>query len=123
MPKKDFSQINTGRVSAAIDKATTKHGQQGTADKEEALQRANEMRTQGRKGCKLPRLNLSLTPDNHRFIKVLSRATGSTMCSFTNLIITQFRQEHPELEERAGEFLTFADGWEPAADEADKKED
>lgn len=117
------TNTGAGAVSAAIDKATTKYGQQGAADKEEAQRRANEMRTQGRKGCKLPRLNLSLTPDNQRFIKVLSRATGQTMCEFTNGIITQFRKEHPELEEKAGEFLTFADGWSAAGTAAGKEED
>ena len=98
---KDFSKMNTGRVSASISQATSKKGQQGKASEQEAKERANELRTQGRKGCKAVRINMAFTPDNHEFVKVMAKITGQTMTEFTNQVITQYRQEHPEIFEQA----------------------
>lgn len=101
MAKKDFSKINTGRVSASIAQATSKKGQQGKASEQEAMERANELRTQGRKGCKAVRINMAFTPDNHEFVKVMAKISGQTMTEFTNYVIAQYRQEHPEIFEQA----------------------
>ena len=105
MAKKDFSTINTSRVAGAIDKATAKKGQQGTADAAEATERAQDMRTQGRKGCKATRINMAFTPENHQFIKLMAKATGHTMTEYTNYVIAAYRNEHPEFMEQAGQFL------------------
>lgn len=99
--KKDFSGINTGRVYNAIEQATSRKGQQGTASPQEQAERASELRTQGRKGCKAVRINMAFTPENHQFIKVLARISGQTMTEFTNLVIEKYREEHPELYEEA----------------------
>ena len=103
--KKDFGSINTSRVFGAIDKATAQKGQQGTADAAEAEERAQELRTQGRKGCKATRINMAFTPDNHRFIKTMAKATGHTMTEFTNIVIAAYQKEHPEFLEQAQNFL------------------
>lgn len=104
---KDFSKMQTGRVFNTISQATTNYGQQSTASEEEKAERAATGRTQGRKGCKKEgqRLNLLLETDNHEFIKVMSKATGRTMTDFTNLIISAYRREHPEILEQAKTFL------------------
>lgn len=102
---KDFSGINTGRVYENIETATAEHKHQGTASPQEQAQRKAEMRTQGRKGCKLARINLAFSPDNHEFIKVMARATGRSMTEFTNLVIDAYRAEHPEMLEQARAFL------------------
>ena len=49
--KKDFAGMNTGRVYGAIEQATSRKGQQGTASPQEAATRAASLKTQGRKGC------------------------------------------------------------------------
>lgn len=103
--KKDFSGVNTGRVYEAIEKGTSKKGQQGTASPQERAERLKEMKTQGRKGCKASRINLAFSPDNYEFIKVLSKASGRNMTEFTNAIIAAYRNEHPELLEQARGFL------------------
>jgi hypothetical protein len=105
MAKKDFSNISTGRVFGAIEQATSEKGQQGTASPQEAQERMEQLKTQGRKGCKAIRINMAFTPSNHEFIKVLARATGRTMTDFTNLVIEAYRNEHPELMEQAHTFL------------------
>ena len=38
--KKDFAGMNTGRVYGAIEQATSRKGQQGTASPQEAAERA-----------------------------------------------------------------------------------
>ncbi len=103
--KKDFAGMNTGRVYGAIEQATSRKGQQGTASPQEVQERREQMKTQGRKGCKAIRINMAFTPSNHEFIKVLARATGHTMTDFTNIIIEAYRKEHPELMEQANTFL------------------
>ena len=103
--KKDFSGINTGRVYDAIEQATSRKGQQGTASPQEAVARAAALRTQGRKGCKAVRINMAFTPENHEFLKVMSRASGRTMTELCNLVITAYLSEHPELMGQAHAFL------------------
>ena len=103
--KKDFAGMNTGRVYDAIEQATSPKGQQGTASPQEQRERADNLQTQGRKGCKAIRINMAFTPDNHEFIKVMAKASGRTMTEFANLVIEAYRREHPEIMEKANEFL------------------
>ena len=101
MTKQDFSGINTGRIYRDIEQATAKKGQQGTASPQEASERAAQLQTQGRKGCKAVRINMAFTPDNHEFVKIMARISGQTMTEFTNHVIEQYRAEHPEIFEQA----------------------
>lgn len=103
--KKDFESINTGRVYSAIETATSRRGQQGTANPQEQAERAAELRTQGRKGCKAVRINMAFTPENHQFIKVMARISGKTMTEFANIVIERYRTEHPELYEKAKDII------------------
>lgn len=105
MAKKDFTGINTGRVYETIEQATSSKGQQGTASPQEQAERAAELKTQGRKGCKATRINMAFTPDNHEFIKVMAKASGHSMTEFTNMVIAAYRKEHPEIMEQANAFL------------------
>jgi len=99
--KKDFAGMNTGRVYGAIEQATSRKGQQGTASPQEAQERAAQLKTQGRKGCKAIRINMAFTPENHEFIKVMATISGKTMTEFANLIVERYRNEHPEIYEQA----------------------
>ena len=103
--KKDFAGVNTGRVYGAIEQATSRKGQQGTASPQEAAERAAQLKTQGRKGCKAIRINMAFTPENHEFIRVMARASGKTMTEFANLVIAAYQREHPEILAKAREFL------------------
>ena len=105
--KKDFAGMNTGRVYGAIEQATSKKGQQGTASPQEVTERQEALQTQGRKGAKAIRINMAFTPSNHEFIKVMSKATGLTMTELTNQVIEAYRNEHPEFMEKAQGFLEF----------------
>lgn len=124
MAKKKFESIDTGRPAAnqiseteggaiggevikAIEKGTHIKGRQIPASPEEARERQEEMRTQGRKGAKAPRLYLALTPSNYEFIKLMSKASGKSQGGFINYVLDTYRKEHPELMEKASDFLDF----------------
>lgn len=118
MAKKSFADINiekqdtgvsSGEVFEAAERGVSQFQQQGTASPAEQAARAAEMRTQGRKGCKLPRINLAFTPENHRFIKITSRALGMSMTEFTNLVISRYADEHPELYEKSKALIASID--------------
>ena len=99
--KKDFSGINTGRVYEAIEQATSQRAQQGTASPQEQARRRTEMKTQGRKGCELPRINMAFSPENHEFLTVMARVSGMSITNFANRIIAEYRESHSELFEQA----------------------
>ena len=117
MAKKDFGAISTNRATGGelaqtaaevftkAATATSRKGQQGEVSPAEAAERAAALKTQGRKGCKAVRINMAFTPDNYEFVKVIARAKGKTMTEFTNSIIQQYREEHPELMEKAQAFI------------------
>lgn len=83
------------------DESKKPYGHQGTAPQEEIEERAAQLRTQGRKGCKAPRINMAFTTDNHQFIKVMARITGQSMTEFLNFVVEQYRKDHPEIFEQA----------------------
>jgi len=93
------------RVSSAIAQATGRKGQQTTATPQEQTARAEAMKTQGRKGCKAVRINMAFSSSNHRFIKIMARASGRTMTEMVNLIIAGYQREHPELMDQAEVFI------------------
>jgi hypothetical protein len=99
--KKDFSKINTGRVYGVIEQATSAAGQQGAATAEERAERASTMKTQGRKGCKLQRINMAFTPENYEFISVMAKLTGKTLTGFCNYAIEKYREQNGDLYEQA----------------------
>ena len=103
--KKDFAGMNTGRVYGAIEQATSRKGQQGTASPQEAQERAAQLKTQGRKGCKAIRINMAFTPENHEFIKIMAKISGKTMTEFANLVVERYRNEHPDLYEQANAII------------------
>lgn len=48
--------------------------------------------TQGKKGQKLPRINLGFSTENHEFLRKESRKQGLTITAFINQIIDERRK-------------------------------
>lgn len=131
MAKKDFSNANTDPVYRTIAEATAeeptqeaqpveeaqeaqqpqmvlgryglyhKYTPQGSADEAEQLQRAEDMQTQGRKGCKLPRINMAFSAENHEYLKVMAGITGLSLTQLCNQIVEEHRKAHGEQYEAA----------------------
>ena len=47
--------------------------------------------TQGRKGLKVPRINMGFSPENHDWIRLRSRQRGMTITEFVNEILDRER--------------------------------
>lgn len=93
MAKKEFSPIGD-RVDATIEQSTNTKRQKPTATPEEAAERQKNFKTQGKKGCKLIRINMGFTQENHDFIKVMAKASSRTMTKLVNDIIAEYKDTH-----------------------------
>lgn len=123
MAKKDFSQVDTGRVYDMIAEATAEPEQEAqekqqkkTAHKprkmysaQEAQEFKEQMKTSGHKGVKLPRINLAFAPDVYEYIQIMSRVRGDNLTAFVNLALRQHMKEHGDLYEKAKEFRDALD--------------
>lgn len=103
MAKKDFAAEMGKRgtldtlTNTNILTVTSRKGQ-APASEEEQAQRIAEGRTQGRLGCHAPavRVNLTLTPENHHFVKVMAGISGISITKFLNDCLETYRTEHSE---------------------------
>ena len=118
MAKKDFSTMNTDRVYNTIAAATaepeqetaqeqetkTKRKERRTYTDQEAAEILQSMKTSGRKGIKLPRINLAFAPDIYEYVQIMSRVRGESMTDFVNIALRQHMTEHRDLYDKAIEF-------------------
>ena len=103
--KEDFTNLNTGRVYGAINEATKgERKPRKEYSGEEARALAQTLHTSGRKGVKLPRINLAFAPDVYDYINTMSRVRGENMTQFVNHVLTQYMEEHKDIYEKAIEF-------------------
>lgn len=127
--KKDFSKVNTNPVFDAIAAATaeplpgqiTIEGAGVEAEQEaertteprkarkgytqtEKAQFMDTLQTAGRKGCKLPRINLAFSPQVYDYVRTMARVQGVTITEFCNKIMQQHMEENRAIYEKAIEF-------------------
>ena len=50
----------------------------------EKLRRESEGKTQGRKGCRMPRINMCFSSENREYIELMSKCSGMSMGQFVN---------------------------------------
>lgn len=113
---KDFSKVNTEAVYKTIAEATaepeTQEVQEAqearkprrTYSEQEAQEALNSRQTSGKKGVKLPRINLAFTPEVYEYIKTMSRVRGESMTDFINAALQQHKDQHADIYEKAIEF-------------------
>lgn len=111
MAKKDFANVDTSSVYGTIAEATATETPEQKPHKarreytaEERKKYTEELRTSGRKGLKLERINMAFTPENYEYIQVMARVTGMTMTAFVNWALKQHREDRGEIYEKAIEF-------------------
>ena len=122
--KKDFSGINTGRVYGTIAEATAEpeqatqeaaeieqmqpaqeaRKQRKTYTEQEAAEMLQNMQTSGRKGLKLPRINLAFSPELHDYITTMSRVSGENLTQFVNHVLQEHMEAHRDVYDKAIEF-------------------
>lgn len=103
MAKKDFSQVNDVIAQATVGEGKRKPRKEYT--EQEAAEIAETMHTTGKKGIKLPRINLAFSPSNYQYIEIMSRVRGENLTQFVNKIIAEHREQHGDLYEKAQEFI------------------
>lgn len=118
---KDFSGIDAGRMYNAIHEATAKPAQDVQEAQEaqetkrqykprreyteqEKQQYMQQGKTTGRKGLKMPRINLAFAPDIYEYIQIMSRVTGQSMTDYVNTILRQYMEDHQDIYKKAVEF-------------------
>ena len=111
--KKDFSSVNTNPVYSAIAEAVEEtpaaankkqYKPRKTYSEEEAAAALDSLQTAGRKGVKLPRINLAFTPANYEFIKIMAQVRGQSLTEFVNDMLREARESHADLYQKAIEF-------------------
>lgn len=113
MAKKDFT-ANAGRVYDTIEDATAqeepkKRRKRRTYTPEEKQEIMETLKTAGRKGCGLKRINMAFVPSNYEYITCMARVTGVSMTEFTNLAIKEHMEAHKETYKQAIEFRKALD--------------
>ncbi len=103
--RKDFTQINTDPVYDTIAEATREARKERKIYTEQEAQEFKEnLQTSGRKGVKLPRINLAFSPETYDYIKTMSRARGETLTDFVNHVLKLSLEENRDVYEKALEF-------------------
>ena len=97
-------------MSIEINSDVPEKKRQKNAPKEEKTVREAEGRTQGRKGCKAPRINMAFTLENWDYLRTMSAIMGQTMTQYCNALIEKHRNENKEHFERAKEIRKEAKG-------------
>ena len=60
-----------------------------------------DMKTTGRKGLHLPRINVAFSPEVYEYVRTMSKAAGMTQTEFINKIIAEHKKGHEEIYQRA----------------------
>lgn len=97
-----FEIDNTGNVAERTEAAAHKERKTYSEAEKEAFMSA--LKTSGRKGCKLPRINLALSPEIHDYVRTMSRVQGITITEFINSIIAEYMAENRDIYDKAIEF-------------------
>lgn len=85
-----------------------KQGVQDTLNAHDVQQKQKALGTQGRKGQKLPRINMAFSEINLEYLQLMSRIEGLSMTAYVNRLIESDREKNTEVIERAKEILSGA---------------
>ena len=66
---------------------------------------AEERRTQGRKGYKMPRLNISLTPSGMDYVKIMAGITGKSVTQYISDVVEKDAIVNAERYQKAKELM------------------
>ena len=70
-----------------------------------SIEAQENRRTQGRKGYKMPRMNMSFTPSNMDYLKTMAGIHGMTVTRFMNHIIEQHAEANAVRYQKAKEIV------------------
>lgn len=102
MAKKDFSDIAAARVHDALENATAQEAPKKRKERREyegreAQEIRETLKTQGRKGAGLKRINLAFSDTNYEYISTMARVRGETLTGFVNHVIAENMAQNADL--------------------------
>lgn len=101
MAKKDFSKVaetisQATQEAPAAQEAQKKNKPRKTYTAQEAAEFSSSLKTAGRKGVKLPRVNLAFSPEIYDYVKTMSKASGMTYTEFLDKILRDHKEAHAD---------------------------
>lgn len=87
-------------AQAAQEKPKT-HKTRKTYTAQEADDFLKSRKTTGRKGVKLPRINLAFSPELYDYCRTMARAAGVSYTDFINTVLQQHMDEHAKAYKQA----------------------
>lgn len=101
LKKKDLqSAIDTG-----LERLFSTADAQEVPQEQDRREAAEARRTQGRKGYKLQRLNISLTPSQYDYVRTMAAISGKSQTCFIGELIDRAAEENRTTYNRAKELL------------------
>lgn len=103
---KNFSIIeNEQGVYNTISEATAegRKPRKGNYTEEEKAEAVKNHGTQGKKGMKMPRINMAFDGEVYDFVKTMAKMTGTSMTEFMNKCMKEYMDEHGEIYKKAVE--------------------
>ena len=82
---------------------------QAEQETQEAHDKQGKQLTQGRKGQKLPRVNMAFQPDNMDYLQTISRIEGMSMTDYVNRLLKRDRIARAGILEKAKAILKEAE--------------
>lgn len=101
---KDFSILESETGVYETMKAATAQGRKprkGNYTEEEKAEAVKTHGTQGKKGMKMPRINMAFDGEVYDFVKTMAKMTGTTMTDFMNKCMKEYMKEHAETYRKA----------------------
>lgn len=100
MSKKNIS----GAINKFFTEAPQVHEEQHTHDVHNThdVQTSSKLQgTQGRKGQKLPRINMAFSNENMDYLRTMASATQTNVTAYVNMLVNQDRERNKERYEQA----------------------
>ena len=109
MSKKNFKNNNPALAFISNPEQREAQGEDNT--QEEQLEKAPQKKhpTQGRKGQKLPRINMAFIHENLEYLQIMARIEGVSMTQYVNILIEADREKRADVIERAKGILKGVD--------------
>ena len=99
---KDFTETDAAKDAAqGTAEEPKKRRPRREYTREEAEEYSNQLKTSGRKGMKLKRVNLAFSPQTYDYIKTMSRVAGLTYTEFLERILSDHREKNEEIYRQA----------------------
>ncbi len=102
--KKDF-EPTAPVYGTIIGNADPRLYEQDIPDNIDVQEAQENLRTQGRRGYRLQRINMGFTPTNLDYIRTMAKAKGMSQTQFVNQVLDRHREETGDAYSKIKELL------------------